>query len=87
MTRERTTSPSAATGGARVSSGASPAARRAAIRHSRAAYFQLACGHYTDRAEQETWSAWKPGRGKYFCEACSRWLRAKPRPLPQEPLF
>jgi hypothetical protein len=71
--------------------GAHRATRNAAIEKSLAAYFRLACGHLTVREEQERLSVFRPDRGKFWCEKCSRWLKLlpknKPEPLPDEPLF
>jgi hypothetical protein len=70
---------------------ASAVAREKAIERARGRYFTLACGHMTCLDDQEVYAAWKPGRGKYWCEADSRWVKAAPKPkrkpLPQEPLF
>lgn len=70
---------------------ASRYAREAAIERSLSQYFELSCGHFTIREDQLVWDFAKPGRGKYWCETESKWVKAKPKPkvakLPQEPLF
>ena len=65
-------------------------AQASAIEKAMGLMWELECGHYTDRNEQLTWELWCPGKNKYHCDVCHKWLKAKKiekTVYPDEPLF
>lgn len=68
-------------------------AREAAEAKRRAAYIPLACGHLTTWDLDELYSAWRPGKRKYYCETCGSWKEKKKTEVktygsyPDNPLF
>lgn len=53
-------------------------------------YIPLACEHYTTYQDQQQYRQ-HARRGKYFCETCGAWRKARPKPsrdpLPDVPPF
>jgi len=57
--------------------------------------FLLDCGHFTYIETQLGYDVWRPKNNRkgrfYYCENCSDWRHAKPKPpppvYPEEPLF
>ncbi len=47
-------------------------------------YRKMTCGHYTDAITQERYSAWRPGKGRWYCENCEEWLPLSLREITHE---
>lgn len=54
-----------------------------------APYILLECDHFTTREAVEFYSLWRPKRGMYYCETCTKWRQPMasptPEPLPEDP--
>jgi len=54
-------------------------------------YIEMMCGHLSTPEEQESYRVFRPRKAVVYCDKCSQWVtrmpKAKPKPLPQDPMF